>query len=829
MKKNVPLILISLLIVFTSSRPQSTSEYVKIFQFDYSNIKTPLGQKLIPVYESIDYYLSLLFRKYEVKDYNYFHQMYRYLNQKKICKNKIKFNYDNSSLVQKDISFLIVPTMEHLSKIKKSKYVFHSTLCIGDFEIPRTIIITLKYGDEKALENVLNDELKKKYIFNELVKIIFSKTILDYHDLKRNKIISPFPQYYSYFSSYEKFAYLTNIKYNYKKYYDYFGDIGKYSSWPEMPYFNDYLSKKKFNSLDSSFTEITLNLLDEYPYEVQKCDLLYNYDYFKKRCLRVDQKCIDICSFEHKFLEYYIDEKNKKFICNLNDNVHLMNKKCSNLYGNVYYNEYFEINNVNKFLEAKKSQNLLLLKPDMKCKNKERTIFFEYSDYYRDDPYFYKKNKINVEFAELNDPEYFVIAKVDKYNYYLTKFKNLIFNNIFVKNIDNWNYNLYWDSYPQLFNDQGTLFNLNKYQLIGKFPDNCINKHNITSYYQKLKNKYPQEFDYMPEAYFIPTQNYEIKKKFKKYSFNTNNAWIIKKNENDNNNNEYPHIIKSFDNIDSYKEEMILSKYIDNPLLINDKKFIMRTFVLVTGFSPLKIYFYRDGYLIFSQLDYSLTEKNIDNECIHIASEKNEDSCKKKYENKNNLYENSLFEKNCSVWNFLNLERYCKKNDINYQDIINQAKDIITKTFISLREDIINSYKQYNIKDRNMFQLFTFDFIIDSNKKLYLIDTDKNPKLDSKHLVPIYIYDHLFSDILNIVGLVPFSHKEIQKTYDESNTKYNNDEEENVEDAICEFGRYRGIFELAFPLKNNIEKYKKYFGKDMGKENQMLWDYIKKN
>ena len=89
MKKNVPLILISLLIVFTSSRPQSTSEYVKIFQFDYSNIKTPLGQKLIPVYESIDYYLSLLFRKYEVKDYNYFHQMYRYLDQKKFAKIKL--------------------------------------------------------------------------------------------------------------------------------------------------------------------------------------------------------------------------------------------------------------------------------------------------------------------------------------------------------------------------------------------------------------------------------------------------------------------------------------------------------------------------------------------------------------------------------------------------------------------------------------------------------------------------------------------------------------------------------------------------------------------
>ena len=240
----------------------------------------------------------------------------------------------------------------------------------------------------------------------------------------------------------------------------------------------------------------------------------------------------------------------------------------------------------------------------------------------------------------------------------------------------------------------------------------------------------------------------------------------------------------------------------------------MKAFVLVTGFSPLKIYLYRDGFLIFSQNEYILNDTNLNDSCIHISSEKNELKCMKKNKNKKNntrLYEKSLYEENCTIWNFLNFERYCKRNDIDFQHIMNQTKDIIIKTFISLSDEIINKYKTSN--DRNMFQLFTFDFIIENNFQLFLIDLDKNPKLNSKHLVPIYIYDHIFSDILNIVGIVPFHHENINKTYDViSNKIYKNEIEENVGEAICEFGRPRGMFELVFPNKNNIDIYKKYFG-----------------
>ena len=246
----------------------------------------------------------------------------------------------------------------------------------------------------------------------------------------------------------------------------------------------------------------------------------------------------------------------------------------------------------------------------------------------------------------------------------------------------------------------------------------------------------------------------------------------------------------------------------------------MKSFVLVTGFSPLKIYFYRDGYLTFSQKNYSLNESELDNSCIHISSEKNEFDCQENNTNKDNYYyEKSLFDEKCIIWNYLNFERYCKKENINYNNVIKQIKDIIIKTFISLSPDIINKIKEINIDDRNMFQLFTFDFILDDKYKVYLIDVDKNPNLDSIHLAPVYIYDHLISDILNIVGIVPFSHDELEKTFDKIDYKYENKIIENVDDPLCE---------LAFPLKNNINDYKKYF-EIITDENKLLWDKLLNN
>ena len=62
----------------------------------------------------------------------------------------------------------------------------------------------------------------------------------------------------------------------------------------------------------------------------------------------------------------------------------------------------------------------------------------------------------------------------------------------------------------------------------------------------------------------------------------------------------------------------MVQKYIENPLIIYNKKFDIRQWVLISNSDPLTIWVYKRSYLRFSLEDY--TDEDIMNPYIHLTN-----------------------------------------------------------------------------------------------------------------------------------------------------------------------------------------------------------------
>ena len=160
-----------------------------------------------------------------------------------------------------------------------------------------------------------------------------------------------------------------------------------------------------------------------------------------------------------------------------------------------------------------------------------------------------------------------------------------------------------------------------------------------------------------------------------------------------------------------------MQKYIEKPLLINGRKFDIRCYGLIASINGcLKGYFYRDCYFRTSSKEYSIT--NLSNRLIHLtndAVQKHSDDYGK-FENGNKLSVNDF-------------QRYLDSNyaslSINFmRDIFSQIERLVADTYRAVSSKIDPNRVHHS------FELFGYDFMIDENFRVYLIEVNTNPCLE---------------------------------------------------------------------------------------------------
>ena len=461
-------------------------------------------------------------------------------------------------------------------------------------------------------------------------------------------------------------------------------------------------------------------------------------------------------------------------------------------------------------LKNRKIQKIKFLCPPSNLPYHPNTLFFYYDPKLNKNP----QTKLKIIDYEIKERKFMVLYKAYQ-NLPLCLSEPMKYNNIIrTKLFDNTN--IIWKLLKQdkMF---PLLKELNKYQKYNHFPITwqLSRKDNLYNNYKKLQIKFPNDFKYMPETYVLPKDKEIFTLQIQNYELNKNNIWLLKPVASSRGRG-----IRILTNFNDIPEKTIITHYISNPHLINRKKYDLRLYVLITGYTPLKIYLFEDGLTRFCSEEYNLDESKLNDKYIHLTN----------YSiNKNN--EN--FEKNDDTekeegnkWSILAFKKYLKEKKIDFNKLWKKIKDIIIKTILSITDEGIPIIKLFNLSSVNLFEIYGFDILLDSFLNPWLMEVNLNPSLNCDSELDLKIKSKVLTDIFNIIGIIPFSHDGKFNIMEKENN-YKDSISEAVNESLHEFARPSGGFERIFPLKDNINYYSKFLEKPEG-ENKALWNIMQK-
>ena len=178
--------------------------------------------------------------------------------------------------------------------------------------------------------------------------------------------------------------------------------------------------------------------------------------------------------------------------------------------------------------------------------------------------------------------------------------------------------------------------------------------------------------------------------------------------------------IKCFDTLSEILQQFkhglnqfVVQKYIENSLIILNRKFDIRQWVLVSSFNPLTIWIYEEPYMRFGAEDFDLN--NIKNLFSHLTN--NAIACKSNKFDNSNIPENMWY-----IGNFRNYLNETYGKDIYTEVIRPKMKDIIIYSLESV-QDVIKNRK-------NTHEIYGYDLMVDNNFDVWLIEINASPCME---------------------------------------------------------------------------------------------------
>jgi len=284
---------------------------------------------------------------------------------------------------------------------------------------------------------------------------------------------------------------------------------------------------------------------------------------------------------------------------------------------------------------------------------------------------------------------------------------------------------------------------LHECQKINHLPGtfNIGRKDRLWKNYHKLRLKHgKEEFSFLPRTFCLPADTKLLKKVWEKRGCRA--KWIVKppalaRGTGISVVNKWSQIPKT--------RPLIVQKYVAKPHLINDTKYDLRIYVLLTSLHPLRLYLYDEGLVRFASNPYRSDSKSLSDVFTHLTNY----SINK---NSSSYCPNEDSEaRQGHKWTLSSLWQHFSEKGIDNKPIIESIKDLVIKTIISAENCMHNLYRQNMASHYCGYELFGFDVLLDAKLKPWLIEVNISPSLHSSSPLDLDVKSPLATEVFNLV------------------------------------------------------------------------------
>lgn len=274
---------------------------------------------------------------------------------------------------------------------------------------------------------------------------------------------------------------------------------------------------------------------------------------------------------------------------------------------------------------------------------------------------------------------------------------------------------------------------------------------------------------------------------------NTNNIDKLNNNNNNKEQDDKKYLYST--------NKIIIQKYIEKPFLYRNRKCDMRIWVLITH--KMKVYVFKEGHLKTCSVNYNIDCKNAYTHITNYSFQKYSEDFQK-YEKGNEV----SFE---DFQLFINEMYPMKKYSVKY-DLMKQVKEIVAMTTQCGKEGLNVNQRKYQ------FEIFGYDFMLDSDFNLFLIEINTNPGLEESSPLIKEIVPRMLDDALRLTIDVLFDTKyDHRLNWNRSNNALEKIDEDNLESSNVVANCSNGIMDKQYISPFKVKGYD---------DNENLWDYV---